>query len=169
MKDKILDIIVIISICVFCLGLLYFIVYCYNIPPSQENSLNKPLRPHSYTYIEGLAVLDNNSLLPMSYLPRKVEVLGSLITVEEQPYWLEPLIWCESRGDPKAWNKDDPNGGSYGLLQFQSSTFYNFAKIYNLEAPDIWNPEQQIWLAKKMIDDGLGFHWSCWYHMGLDK
>ena len=113
------------------------------------------------TISEGLLTIQNTALQAISPLPIEIEVLGVIISTEE-PKWLEPLIMCESGGNPNAWNKEDPNGGSFGILQFQIPTFYSFAKKYDLENPNIDNPEQQIWLAKKMISDGLQYKWSCW-------
>lgn len=71
------------------------------------------------------------------------------------------IIECESGGNPNAWNKDDPNDGSKGILQFQEPTFQRFCvKKYGLEN-DIWSPEIQIKCAEKMLDEGLINHWSC--------
>ena len=69
---------------------------------------------------------------------------------------------CESRFNKDAWNKSDPNDGSKGVFQFQDKTFYGFAKIYNIENPNIWNPFQQINLAIYMMKDGLSYHWACY-------
>ncbi len=71
------------------------------------------------------------------------------------------LINCESGGDPNAWNKDDPNGGSKGILQFQEQTFYQYAEEAKIQNPDIWNAEQQVVVADYMISRGLEYHWTC--------
>ena len=68
---------------------------------------------------------------------------------------------CESSFNPKAHNTSDPNGGSRGVFQFQERTFYDYAKKYNIDNPDIWNPFQQINLAIYMIRDGKIGLWSC--------
>ena len=79
--------------------------------------------------------------------------------VSAQMAW--DIAKCESQFNPLAWNKSDPNGGSRGPLQFQEKTFYGFAKKYNIDNPDIWNPYQQVNLFVYMVRDGLKSHWSC--------
>jgi len=71
------------------------------------------------------------------------------------------LIDCESGGNPNAWNKKDPNGGSKGILQFQEPTFYQYAKEVGIENPDIWSAEQQIETANYMLSKGLLHQWTC--------
>src|SRR3990167_289897 len=75
------------------------------------------------------------------------------------------LAWdiakCESGFNPLAHNISDPDGGSKGVFQFQSKTFYKFAKEYEIENPDIWNSVQQIQIAIRMLANGLAFHWTC--------
>lgn len=62
------------------------------------------------------------------------------------------LVWCESRGNPKAINKHDPITASIGLLQFKESTFKAYSKLYSFTG-DIKNGEDQKELAKIMIKD----------------
>ena len=69
---------------------------------------------------------------------------------------LSCLIKKESNGNIYAIGDD---GTSFGILQFKKQTFETFSKKYNLVL-DINNPEHQILLAKKMIGDGYGFHWT---------
>jgi hypothetical protein len=60
-----------------------------------------------------------------------------------------------------AWNKDDPNGGSFGILQFQKATFQSWCvSKYGLEN-DIWNMNVQIECATKMIQSGQIRQWTC--------
>lgn len=127
---------------------------------SPQTSPNGLILLKSDTYIGDLVVLEGTSLFPMSYLPREMQVLSIIIIAieEPEPWWLEPLIKCESGGNKEAIGK----AGEIGWLQFMPTTFYTFAETYNLASPDIWNPEQQVWLATKMVDDGLESHWSCW-------
>jgi hypothetical protein len=68
---------------------------------------------------------------------------------------------CESDFNQNAWNKEDPNGGSFGILQFQIATFYGFAKEVGIDNPDIWNAEQQIEIADYMISTGHLSLWTC--------
>lgn len=72
------------------------------------------------------------------------------------------VLACESGFNPSAWNKNDPNGGSKNVAQFQDKTFYGYAEKYNIYSPDIWNPFQQINLLVYMLKDDLGYHWSCY-------
>lgn len=74
---------------------------------------------------------------------------------------LQKIAKCESSLNPKAWNKSDPHGGSKGLFQFQNSTFYNYAKILEIENPDIWNVEQQAEIASYMVSIGEAHQWTC--------
>lgn len=71
------------------------------------------------------------------------------------------VIACESGNNPNAWNKNDPNGGSKGIAQFQETTFYGYAKEIGITNPDIWNFDQQIEVMGYMISIGKLNHWSC--------
>ncbi len=77
------------------------------------------------------------------------------------------VMSCESGGNPKAWNKNDPHGGSKGMFQFQDSTFLNYSKAIDIENPDIWNPEQQAEVAAYMFSKGMQSQWSCSYITGI--
>ena len=68
---------------------------------------------------------------------------------------------CESGFNVSAWNKDDPNGGSKGLFQFQQPTFDKYVLVLGIENPDIWNPEQQSQLSAYLISKGLSSLWTC--------
>ena len=58
------------------------------------------------------------------------------------------------------WNiKAVGQANEIGLLQFKQSTFEMFAKKYDLDL-NVFNPNDQILLAEKMLDDGYGFHWT---------
>ena len=52
--------------------------------------------------------------------------------------------------------------GEIGLLQFRKFTFEYYKKIYGMEYASIFNSFDQITLAEKMLNDGLGTHWSCY-------
>lgn len=75
---------------------------------------------------------------------------------------MKDVIRCESEWNIKALNKDDPNDGSKGLLQFQQGTFDYYSTKLGIIEPDIWNPFQQLEVASFMWGKGLQFHWSCW-------
>ena len=74
---------------------------------------------------------------------------------------------CESGFNPDAWNKNDPNGGSRGIYQYQTATFYgNFDRAsasLSFREPDITNPEQQIELTAYLFAAGKQGLWACWY------
>lgn len=67
---------------------------------------------------------------------------------------------CESGGNPKAYNGNDPNGGSFGLFQYQIGTFKGWAKELG-EERDIWDVEAQIRLTAYAFSKGRQFHWTC--------
>jgi len=85
--------------------------------------------------------------------------------VSAQMAW--DIAKCETRFNPMAHNKQDPNGGSRGIYQFQEKTFYNFAKKYGIDNPDIWNPYQQVNLAIYILRDGGANHWFNCYQKHL--
>jgi len=97
------------------------------------------------------------------YQPRipfhpETQVLGSLI---ENPI-IDLLIQCESGGNPNAIGK----AGERGILQFMPQTFKHFCvEKYGLEN-DIWNPDIQIECCKKMLEQGLEQHWTCFNMVG---
>lgn len=72
---------------------------------------------------------------------------------------------CESGFNPNAWNKSDPNGGSKGIFQYQTATFYNNIRsvLPASASADIWNAEQQIELTAFLFSKGKMTLWSCWY------
>lgn len=74
---------------------------------------------------------------------------------------LECLIRLESSGNPKAYNPKDTDGlPAIGLLQFKAGTFKMFCvDRYGFE-DDIWNPNIQTFCAKRMIENGLVWHWG---------
>lgn len=69
-------------------------------------------------------------------------------------------VRCESGFNPNAHNKSDPNGGSYGISQFQWNTFYKNAKFEN---PDITDSRQQLETMAQMWARGQQGQWSCWW------
>jgi hypothetical protein len=77
------------------------------------------------------------------------------------PETMTKIIACESSYNPRAWNKNDPNGGSMGIAQFQTATFYGHAKELKIPNPDIWDTEQQIQVMAYMISKGKARHWTC--------
>lgn len=72
---------------------------------------------------------------------------------------------CESQFNERAFNKNDPNGGSRGIFQFQASTFALYAPQTGLQEPDVWNPWDNAEVAAYMFSRGLQSQWSCWRHL----
>lgn len=81
---------------------------------------------------------------------------------------LDLLSFCES-GQKEQIKVLDTNGKySYGLLMFQRGTFDFFGEKYGLQHDDIYSRKQQLEIAKRMIEDGLIYHWrNCAKKQGL--
>jgi soluble lytic murein transglycosylase-like protein len=74
---------------------------------------------------------------------------------------MRDVINCESGWNKNAINKNDPNGGSHGLLQFQSGTFNHFANELGLEEANPYNPYHALEVGAYMWSIGLENRWSC--------
>ena len=75
---------------------------------------------------------------------------------------LVATVRCESGFSPTAHNKRDPNGGSFGIAQFQWATFYKWAPLLFSE-PNIHDSYQQLETMAYMWSKGQAGQWSCWY------
>lgn len=76
---------------------------------------------------------------------------------------IREIAFCESGINNKALNPKDSDGTrSVGLLQFKDKTFYKWAKLAQIDKPDIWNPIQQIVLYRWADEQGLNYHWGCY-------
>ena len=80
---------------------------------------------------------------------------------------LRQVMMCESGGNPLAWNKNDPNGGSRGLFQFQEATFFGAAQALGIANPDIWNVEQQIQTTAYLFSENKQCLWTCARKYGI--
>lgn len=112
-----------------------------------------------------------------------VDTKGTLIpwkTLLDRDPELYELASCESQFRPNVENHGDAlitGYPSYGLLQFQPGTFLGGVKRYkaypgasNEEIlAAIKDPYLQIYVARRMINDGGGQHWTCHVKMGLAK
>jgi hypothetical protein len=83
---------------------------------------------------------------------------------------LERLMWRESRCQAQAFNPDDPNGGSHGLLQIngfwcQPSRWYprGYLQTFAVVATcrDLYEPRLNLIAAWHLFDYSDG--WSQWY------
>ena len=72
--------------------------------------------------------------------------------------WLIDVMYCESHGDPRAYN---PATGDSGLYQYQPQTFWRFAELSGIAVTDVWNPWEQIELTAWAFGAGYCDHWVC--------
>ena len=72
------------------------------------------------------------------------------------------VIDCESDFNPQAINRNDPNGGSKGLGQFQDATFVRYSKLVGINSADVWNPKDSIDTVIYMFKIGAQSQWSCY-------
>lgn len=129
------------------LGLVLVGVAIFTFSPRIENIALRELKEGKLIVYQGNSV--KASVIPVWFKP---QIYGSLI---------DCLAFYESSNNPEAFNPNDPNGGSYGLLQFQRPTFDMYSKKYNLHL-DYKNPEDQKLLADYMIQDNWDNirHWT---------
>ena len=100
-------------------------------------------------------IIGGNSVKPVQ-IPITAKLASYGVNYVNNDALIARLIECESSGNPEAIGSQ----GEKGLLQFKSRTFYYYAEMYGLEL-DIWNPEHQIQLADLMLQDNLGWNWTC--------
>jgi soluble lytic murein transglycosylase-like protein len=118
--------------------------------------------------------------LIISNEPTNYAVKGDYVVLSPQEYaktyadqynvsseQLIKVMKCESNFDPEAYNGSDQNGGSFGIMQFQKSTFYSYSKKLEIENPDIKNVEQQIKVSAYMFSLGQSKQWSCSRKLGI--
>lgn len=74
--------------------------------------------------------------------------------------WIDALAECESQGNPDIPPHVDTNGYySYGLLQFQLSTWLKYGKDFGATRENIHDGELQKAVARDMLDNGGRNHW----------
>ena len=88
----------------------------------------------------------------------KVRVLGSIITNPT----IRALAFCESSLNPNAYNPNDPNGGSHGILQYSRDTFQEFCVTKYGLGDNLYDPLIQIECAERMLEEGYQNRWGCW-------
>ena len=114
----------------------------------------------SATIAAMLFVLQNKPIPQDIDIRSRIEIAA--VNNQIPPDRMLALMECESGGNPKAWNKNDPGKyGSRGLYQYQTNTFYDNAKIYGFEKPDIWDINQQILLTAYLLAQNKWNLWSC--------
>lgn len=105
--------------------------------------------------------VNSDDLPPSHTLSIHEIIVKAAIVYHIDPVPLYKVAKCESGLDPLAWNKNDPNGGSKGILQFQKTTFLSGAKTLGIKNPDIWNTQQQAQIGAYMVKNGQLSAWSC--------
>lgn len=90
-------------------------------------------------------------------------ISSSSLAYNQNSKVISAVLNCESGFDPFAYNPKDP-GGSYGIAQFGTSTFYHFAPQIGIKNPDVWNPEQEIDTMAYMFSLGekTRRRWTCY-------
>lgn len=72
------------------------------------------------------------------------------------------IMWCESGGDPDAYN---PYSGASGLFQFLPSTWATTAGPAGFPGADVFDPEPNVgsaaWLANLYAELGQ-YYWTAW-------
>jgi hypothetical protein len=129
---------------------------------SGTQALTPPVQPTAQvTVVSEVYPLDSKGvLIPWRDLLAKDTILYELAS-------------CESQFNPMARNDEDAlitGFPSYGLLQYQPSTFVNGIKQYKLMPRSttkeilgaINDPYLEIALARHMVSDGEGGQWSCY-------
>ena len=103
---------------------------------------------------DGLSIINGNSLYPITETVFiKPQIYGAIISC---------LKTKESSNNPLAWNPNDPNGGSFGILQYQLSTFQEICVNKYKYRNEIWNDDIQTKCANEMLTDNFNniYHWS---------
>lgn len=73
---------------------------------------------------------------------------------------LKKVAFCESGFNEKAFNGNDPNGGSKGFMQFQTKTFYSYANKAGIENANITDKVHQAQVAAYMFSIGEADQWT---------
>lgn len=158
--------------------LLLFVLLIIYLTPKVDGE--EPIN-HSDLYLTaktGLYGIDLNQTLTLDSNPLKIANYGFterswikevIIQTARKHYIDEDLFLkiavCESNLRPQAKNLLST---ASGIFQFLSSTFYKYAKAYELPTEDKNDPIIQAELAALMIKDGGLSNWNesreCWKH-----
>lgn len=120
--------------------------------PNPQNALNeavvKPQRPPSRP--------------EWPYLPENDQWI---VPTDKMSEVIHDLIMCESRG-VSVKRIDSNNYYSYGILQFQSSTWNGWSKVSGIQG-DPMVPDDAIKMATWALGHGLIKNWSCSRILGI--
>ena len=76
------------------------------------------------------------------------------------------LAWCESGLKPTAFNPKDPNGGSYGLFQWQKHSWAYYNKKYKTDLDrNSW--KNQVEISARVLAEKNG--WRNWINCTKDR
>ena len=105
---------------------------------------------------------------------------GELTLREEIELWLKSyaeqyginlesfrtLAWCESGLEPTAFNPKDPNGGSYGLFQWQKHSWAYYNKKFKTDLDrNSW--KNQVEISARVLAEKNG--WRNWINCTKDR
>lgn len=115
------------------------------------------------------------SSTPQAVKPSEVKIdkywtrdrIQEVIDNSEHPSTIQKLVECESRY-VSIKKLDSNHYYSYGILQYQSSTWNGWSKESGIKG-DPMNAADAVKMADWAIDQGNGHHWTCWRIQGLDK
>ncbi len=72
------------------------------------------------------------------------------------------VAMCESGARPKAYNPDDPYGGSYGIFQINGVHLTDRGVAHNYKPKDLFKPAINIKIALKLSNGGKSWGpWAC--------
>ncbi len=125
------------------------VISVFNLVYSQQSNPST-IRQPAETPITYLEARNHTKITPTESSTRSDNLKGDINLI------IKGLIKCESGGNEKAIGD---NGKAKGILQFHQGTFDKFGSFYNLPHDNIWDKDQQIAIAKRMIENGLIFHW----------
>ncbi len=90
-----------------------------------------------------------------------VEQWHSLLATYFQPAdleWARRVMWCESRGDPNAYNT---SSGASGLFQHLERFWTDRSAKAGWAGADVFDPEANIAVASWLFYTGGAQHWVC--------
>lgn len=78
---------------------------------------------------------------------------------------VKKIITCESNGEMK-WGDLSLDYPVYGVAQFQLRTFNMMKEKSGNSNLDYYREQDQIWLLRWALLNGLGYHWTCYKTLG---
>ena len=94
--------------------------------------------------------------------------IENIIISKARNYQIDPDLFLRiAKCESGLWvDAQNPRSSASGIFQFLNSTFFTYAKAYELPTNDKNDPEVQAELAARMIANGGLGHWAaskfCW-------